>query len=67
LCGSLPYLAQVLLVGAPEYAPRRAAAVTEKGKDLVDAAIWQDVLAANVAKLEDRAQRNVIEGSGDYR
>ena len=64
---SLPYLAGVLLVGAPEYAPRRAAAVTEKGKDMVDAAIWQDVLAANVAKLADRAQRNVIEGSGDYR
>lgn len=64
---SLPYLAQVLLAGAPEYAPRRAAAVTEKGKDMVDAAIWQDVLAANVVKLADRAQRNVIEGSGDYR
>lgn len=34
---------------------------------MVDAAIWQDVLAANVVKLADRAQRNVIEGSGDYR
>jgi len=64
---SLPYLAKVLLVGAPEYAPRRAAAVTEKGRGLVDAAIWQDVLAANVAKLADRKDRGAIEGSGDYR
>ena len=64
---SLPYLAEVLLVGSPEYAPRRAAARTDVGVARLRESIWQDVLAANVAKLADRKDRGVIEGSGDYR
>ena len=64
---SLPYLAEVLLVGSPEYAPRRAAARTDVGVARLRESLWQDVLAANVAKLADRKDRGVIEGSGDYR
>lgn len=64
---SLPYLAEVLLVGSPEYAPRRAAARTDVGVARLRESVWQDVLAANVAKLADRKDRGVIEGSGDYR
>lgn len=64
---SLPYLAEVLLVGSPEYAPRRAAARTDAGAARLRESIWQDVLAANVAKLADRKDRGAIEGSGDYR
>lgn len=64
---SLPYLAEVLLVGSPEYAPRRAAARTDVGVARLRESIWQDVLAANVAKLADRKDRGAIEGSGDYR
>lgn len=64
---SLPYLAEVLLVGAPEYAPRRAAARTDVGVARLRESIWLDVLAANVAKLADRKDRGAIEGSGDYR
>ena len=64
---SLPYLTEFLLGSAPEYISRRAAARTEHGLALVREAMWQDVLAANVAKLADRANRGVLEGSGDYR
>lgn len=64
---SLPYLAEVLLVGSPEYAPRLAAARTDVGVARLRESIWQDVLAANVAKLADRKDRGAIEGSGDYR
>jgi hypothetical protein len=64
---SLPYLAEVLLVGSPEYVSRRAAARTDVGVARLRESIWQDVLAANVAKLADRANRGVIEGNGDYR
>lgn len=64
---SLPYLAEVLLVGSPEYAPRRAAARTDVGVARLRESLWQGVLAANVVKLADRKDRGVIEGSGDYR
>lgn len=71
---SLPYVAERLLVGAPEYYPRCAAVFsikTPSRRDLERAAlredIFQDVLTANVFKLADRKRRGKIKGSGDNR
>lgn len=70
----LPYLAERLLVGMPQYDTRRAAVLSLKDAEdfsheraALREDIFQDVLNANVLKLADRASRGKIKGSGDYR
>lgn len=74
LWNMIPYLAERLLVGMPQYDARRAAVLSltdaedfSRERAALREGIFQDVLNANVLKLADRKSRGKIKGSGDNR